>query len=87
MSDGDWKREVHEYIDEQIEAHNDANERRFKVLRDGQLKIEADMEQLETNLTDGLEGVRVASETAHVQILATLSDISARLERLERNQR
>ena len=87
MSDADWKREVHEYIDEQIESHNDANERRFKVLRDGQLKIEADMNKLDKNLTDGLEVVRTASEKAHGQILETLSDISARLERLERNQR
>ena len=40
----EWKREVHRYIDEQIEAHNTANQKEFRHIRDGQLKIEADIE-------------------------------------------
>ena len=79
MIEPDLKREINWYIDEEIDKHNDANQKQFKMLRDGQLKIEADMEGLETRLTGEIRAVRVASETAHKEIID-------RLERLERNQ-
>lgn len=57
----DWKREVHRYIDEQIEAHNTANQKEFKKLRDGQLHILAELAQ-----------VLEASATAHKEIIERL---------------
>ena len=84
MSEHEWKREVHRYIDEQIEKHNDANQKEFQQLRDGQLGIVASMDELETSmtgvesrLTGEIQSVRAASDTAHKEIIA-------RLERLEK---
>lgn len=83
----EWKREVHEYINEQIEKHNDANQREFQRLRDGQLSLQADISNLETKvtadigslkttLTGEIRSVLAASAEAHQEIIA-------RLERLE----
>ncbi len=86
-NDHEWKREVHSYIDEQIEEHNTANQREFERLRDGQLalqsdissletKVTADISSLETTLTSEIRSVLAASAEAHQEIIA-------RLERLE----
>lgn len=91
MIEPDLKREINWYIDEQIEKHNEANQRQFQMLRDGQLKIEADVGGVETKLMgeiggvetrliDEIRAVRAASDTAHKEIIE-------RLERLEQNQR
>ena len=83
----EWKREVHDYINEQIEDHNTANQREFKRLRNGQLalesdissletKVTADIRSLETTLTSEIRSVLAASAEAHQEIIA-------RLERLE----
>lgn len=85
MSDGstpehEEDREFNRKFDERIEAHNSANQREFRALRDGQLTLRADIENLETNLTEEIRGVRTASETAHTQILSTLDEINARLD-------
>ena len=85
MSNGDlfeheWKREVHRYIDEQIEKHNEANQKQFDKLRDGQLKIEADMESMETRLTGEIHSVLAASNTAHKEIIARLERLEQKLD-------
>lgn len=78
ISEDEWKREVHAYIDEQIEKHNTANQREFRALRDGQLKLEADMAGVENRLTGEIRKVLAASAEAHEEIIE-------RLERLENN--
>ena len=65
----EWKREVHSYIDEQIEKHNAANQKGFKALRDGQLKLEAD-----------IGNVLEASATAHKEIIDRLERLESKLE-------
>ena len=60
----------------------DAGQKRLEA---GQLQLGADMKNLEANLTVGIREVRTASETAHTQILSTLDEINARLDRLENN--
>lgn len=75
-NDHEWKREVHSYVDKQIEAHNTANQREFQRLRDGQLALQGDIGSLETNLTSEVRSVKDASAEAHKEIIA-------RLERLE----
>lgn len=97
MLDDDIKREIHEYIDAGIDKHNEANQRQFKALRAGQLKLEVDMESLaegQKGLSKEIQSVRAASETAHTAILAHLGRIDSRLDRidnrldnLEQNQR
>ena len=74
----EWKREVHAYIDEQIEKHNTANQKEFRALRDGQLKLEADVAGVEERLTGEIRKVLAASAKAHKEIIE-------RLERLENN--
>ena len=86
MSDGSTpEHEFDRKFDERFERHNAANQRGFQALRDGQLKLRADIENLEANLTVEIREVRTASETAHTQILSTLDEINARLDRLENN--
>lgn len=81
LSSTEWKREVHRYIDEQIDKHNDANERRFQQLRDGQLKIETDIDDLDKRLTAEIRSVRTASETSHAEIIKRLERIESQLSR------
>lgn len=76
IPEDEWKREVHTYIDEQIEKHNAANQKEFRALRDGQLKLEADIAGVEERLTGEIRKVLAASASAH-------EDIIERLERLE----
>ncbi len=82
MSNADgseWKREVNRYIDEKIEAHNTANQNKFRALRDGQIKIEADIAELGQEV----RATRHASETAHKSIQGTQKEILEHLKRLD----
>ncbi len=90
MIDPDLKREINWYIDEQIEKHNTANQEQFQMLRDGQLKIEADLGDLESRLSAEIgsvesrlsaeiQAVRAASETAHKEIIERLARLEQRL--------
>lgn len=79
ISEDEWKREVHAYIDEQIENHNSANQKEFRTLRDGQLKLEVDIAGVEDRLTGEIRKVLAASAEAHKEIIE-------RLERLENSK-
>ena len=79
MIDPDLKREINWYIDEKIEEHNTANQKEFKRLRDGQLKIEADISGVESRLTVEVQSVREASEIAHKEIIERLARLEQRL--------
>ena len=102
MIEPDLKREINWYIDEQIEKHNEANQRQFQMLRDGQLKIEADVGGVETKLMGEIGGVetklmgeiggvetRLIDEIRAVRAASDTAhkEIIERLERLEQNQR
>ena len=87
---GDWKREVHEYIDQNFEKLNTAIANGSQTIRDGQLSLSSDIESLdtkiqgvETNLTCKIESVLAASEKAHGVIIGHLEKINSRLEKLE----
>lgn len=69
MIDPDLKREINWYIDEQIEKHNTANQEQFQMLRDGQLKIEADLGDLESRLSAEIGSVesRLSAEIGSVE--------------------
>lgn len=69
LPEDEWKREVHTYIDEQIEKHNTANQREFQLLRDGQLKLSAE-----------IQTVLEASATAHKEIIERLERLESKLE-------
>ncbi len=66
--DHEWKREVHNYIDEQIEKHNTANQLGFQALRDGQRILEADIKK-----------VLEASANAHKEIITRLERLESKL--------
>lgn len=69
LPENEWKREVHTYIDKQIDAHNTANQEEFKRLRDGQLKLESD-----------IAAVLDASATAHSEIISRLDRLERKLD-------
>ena len=69
LPENEWKREVHTYIDKQIDAHNTANQEEFKRLRDGQLKLESD-----------IAAVLDASATAHSEIISPLDRLERKLD-------
>lgn len=75
LSSPEWKREAHSYIDEQIDRHNDANQGRFQQLRDGQLKIESDIDDLDNKLTAEMRTVRAS----HAEIIKRLERIESQL--------
>ena len=98
QNDHEWKREVHEYIDEQIEEHNTANQREFQRLRDGQLALQSDISNLETKMTADISSLetKVTADlgdlattlTSEIRLVRDASaeahqEIIARLERLE----
>jgi len=77
-NDHEWKREVHSYIDEQIEKHNTANQREFERLRDGQLALQSDISSLETKVTADISSLET-KVTADISSLETkvTADISS----------
>lgn len=72
----DWKRDVHQYIDEQIDKFVDANQKEFQ-------KLSRQINDVHNLLKEDIEGVLGASAEAHKKIISTQEEILKRLDRLE----